>query len=113
MNKRETGSRYEDAAAAFLQSKGLRLLEKNFRCRKGEIDLILMDGACLVFTEVKYRSGPGCGSPLEAIDGRKQKKIRHTAAYYMYIRRISQDTPCRFYSVCIMGESIQWIQDAF
>ena len=44
MNKRETGSRYEDAAAAFLQSKGLRLLEKNFRCRKGEIDLILMDG---------------------------------------------------------------------
>ncbi|MFR2782080.1 MAG: YraN family protein [Clostridium sp.] len=74
MNKRETGSRYEDAAAAFLQSKGLRLLEKNFRCRKGEIDLILMDGACLVFTEVKYRSGPGCGSPLEAIDGRKQKK---------------------------------------
>lgn len=73
MNKRETGSRYEDAAAAFLQSKGLRLLEKNFRCRKGEIDLILMDGACLVFTEVKYRSGPGCGSPLEAIDGRKQK----------------------------------------
>ena len=93
MNKRETGSRYEDAAAAFLQSKGLRLLEKNFRCRKGEIDLILMDGACL--------------------DGRKQKKIRHTAAYYMYIRRISQDTPCRFDAVGIMGESIQWIQDAF
>ena len=80
----------------FFKVKGLRLLEKNFRCRKGEIDLILMDGACLVFTEVKYRSGPGCGSPLEAIDGRKQKKIRHTAAYYMYIRRISQDTPCRF-----------------
>lgn len=74
MNKRETGSRYEDAAAAFLQSKGLRLLEKNFRCRKGEIDLILMDGACLVFTEVKYRSGPGCGSPLEAIDGTQTEK---------------------------------------
>lgn len=84
MNKRETGSRYEDAAAAFLQSKGLRLLEKNFRCRKGEIDLILMDGACLVFTEVKYRSGPGCGSPLEAIDGRKQKNPPYGRLLYVY-----------------------------
>ena len=66
MNKRETGSRYEDAAAAFLQSKGLRLLEKNFRCRKGEIDLILMDGACLVFTEVKYKIRSGWrASPLD------------------------------------------------
>lgn len=74
MNKRETGSRYEDAAAAFLQSKGLRLLEKNFRCRKGEIDLILMDGACLVFTEVKYRSGPGCGSPWRPLMDANRKK---------------------------------------
>ena len=72
-----------------------------------------MDGACLVFTEVNTDPVRADGSPLEAIDGRKQKKIRHTAAYYMYIRRISQDTPCRFDAVGIMGESIQWIQDAF
>lgn len=113
VNKRTTGSRYEDRAAAFLKSRGLRLLEKNFYCRKGEIDLILMDGACLVFAEVKYRSGPGFGSPLEAVDSRKQKRIRDTAAYYMFIRRISMDTPCRFDAVGIMGEEIQWIRNAF
>lgn len=113
MNKRETGSRYEDTAAAFLKGKGLRLLEKNFRCRKGEIDLILMEGSCLVFAEVKYRSGPGCGLPLEAIDSRKQQRIRDTAAYYMYIRHVSPDTPCRFDAVGIMGKEIQWIPDAF
>lgn len=74
MNKRETGSRYEDAAAAFLQSKGLRLLEKNFRCRKGEIDLILMDGACLVFTEVKYRSVRAAALPWRPLMDANRKK---------------------------------------
>ena len=58
-------------------------------------------------------SGRGCGLPLEVSYGLKQKKCVHTAVYYMYIRRISQDTPCRFDAVGIMGESIQWIQDAF
>ena len=65
MNKRETGSRYEEAAAAFLQKQGLTLLEKNFRSRFGEIDLILKDGAYLVFTEVKYRADGSLGYPLK------------------------------------------------
>ena len=52
MNKREIGSRYEEAAAAFLQSQGFRILEKNFRCRQGEIDLVCQEGKELVFTEV-------------------------------------------------------------
>ena len=64
MNKREIGSRYEEAAAAFLQKQGFRILEKNFRCRQGEIDLVCREGKELVFTEVKYRSDVSCGSPL-------------------------------------------------
>ena len=53
MNKRQTGSRYEETAAAFLTSKGYRVLERNFRCRQGEIDLICRHGRYLVFAEVK------------------------------------------------------------
>ena len=82
MNKREIGSRYEEAAAAFLQKQGFRILEKNFRCRQGEIDLVCREGKELVFTEVKYRSDVSCGSPFEAVDFRKQEKIRRTALFY-------------------------------
>ena len=71
MNKRQTGSRYEETAAAFLTSKGYRVLERNFRCRQGEIDLICRHGRYLVFAEVKYRSGLTMGSPAEAVDARK------------------------------------------
>ena len=85
MNKRETGSRYEDAAAAFLQSKGLRLLEKNFRCRKGEIDLILMDGACLIYRSKIQELRNRLGSPLEAIDGtRTEKNPPYGRLLYVY-----------------------------
>lgn len=76
MNKRQTGSHYEETAAAFLTSKGYRVLERNFRCRQGEIDLICRHGRYLVFAEVKYRSGLSMGSPAEAVDARKQA---HTA----------------------------------
>ena len=76
MNKRQTGSRYEETAAAFLTSKGYRVLERNFRCRQGEIDLICRHGKYLVFAEVKYRSGLSMGSPAEAVDARKQERIR-------------------------------------
>ena len=74
MNKREVGSRYEETAAAFLQKKGLHILEKNFRCRQGEIDLVCREGKELVFTEVKYRSDASFGSPFEAVDFASRKK---------------------------------------
>ena len=67
MNKRQTGSRYEETAAAFLTSKGYRVLERNFRCRQGEIDLICRHGRYLVFAEVKYRSGLSKGSGLLSV----------------------------------------------
>ena len=84
MNKRQTGSRYEETAAAFLTSKGYRVLERNFRCRQGEIDLICRHGRYLVFAEVKYRSGLSMGSPAEAVDARKQERIRRGGGLFFY-----------------------------
>ena len=67
MNKREVGAAYEEAAAVFLEKNGVRILERNFRCRQGEIDLIGRDGEYLVFFEVKYRKNADAGLPAEAV----------------------------------------------
>ena len=67
-NNRETGSRFEEQVADFLKKQGFRILDRNFRCREGEIDIIARDGAYLVFIEVKYRRTKAAGSALEAID---------------------------------------------
>lgn len=58
-NRRRTGARYEQTAGRYLETKGYQILEYNYRCRRGEIDIIARDQECLVFCEVKYRSGPG------------------------------------------------------
>ena len=113
MNKREIGSRYEEAAAAFLQKQGFRILEKNFRCRQGEIDLVCREGKELVFTEVKYRSDVSCGSPFEAVDFRKQEKIRRTACFTCAGTVIRKIRPAGFDVVGITGDSIQLIRNAF
>ena len=73
MNKRQLGTVYEQKAAAYLQQQGYEILECNFRCRLGEIDIIAREGGYLCFVEVKYRSGDGYGSPLEAVGVYKQR----------------------------------------
>lgn len=113
MDTRRIGSRYEQMASAFLLNMGYHILERNYHDRKGEIDLIARHEGYLVFIEVKYRSGTHMGSPADAVDARKQGRIRHTAQYYMYTHHIGEDTPCRFDVVCITGEHIEVIQDAF
>lgn len=113
MNKREVGSCYEELAAAYLQKKGYRILERNYRCRQGEVDLICSQGGYLVFVEVKYRATAKLGSPLEAVDARKQKRIREASLYYMYSHGMPEDCPCRFDVVGILGEQVELVQDAF
>lgn len=113
INKRTVGSRYENEAAAFLQKQGFQILEKNYRDRYGEIDLIAKEGTYLVFVEVKYRSNIKNGYPEEAVDRRKQDRIRHAAQYYLYKKRLGEDVACRFDVVSIMGEEIRLIRDAF
>ena len=70
-NQREKGAYWEQKAGAYLESIGYEILEYNFRCRMGEIDIIARDGDYLVFCEVKYRAGTGKGYPAEAVDLKK------------------------------------------
>lgn len=112
-NRRRTGTRYEQRAADYLRAQGIRILEQNFRCRDGEIDLIGRDGRYLVFVEVKYRRNRAKGDPSEAVNGPKQQRIRRVARVYLYRHRYGADMPCRFDVVSILDGEIRWIQDAF
>ena len=112
MNRRETGTQYEERAAEYLIAQNYQILERNYRIRSGEIDLIARDGADLVFVEVKYRKNDESGNPLEAVDIRKQKKIIKVARYYLYQKKYG-DVPCRFDVIGICGSHIEHIKDAF
>ncbi len=112
-NTRQIGAYYEELATQYLEEKGYKILERNFYCRQGEIDLVAMDGAYLVFVEVKYRAGRGAGHPLEAVDVRKQNKISRAAVYYCYRHKIPDTRPCRFDVVSILDGEIEHIKNAF
>lgn len=113
MNKRQVGTQYESMAVQYLTEAGYHILERNFRCRTGEIDIIAKDGAYLVFVEVKYRASAACGSALEAVDYRKQQSILRVAQYYMVSHGYGTQTNCRFDVVAIQGTEIMLIQNAF
>lgn len=113
LNKREVGAQKELLACEYLQEKGYKIVEQNYRCKVGEIDIVARDGYYLVFVEVKYRKNVKMGTPFEAIDSRKQKTIRTVAKFYMYENHISENEPIRFDAVGILGDSIEVIKDAF
>ncbi len=113
LNKRVVGDEYETLACEYLTRHGYRILERNFRCRQGEIDIIARDGMYLVFLEVKYRRSGREGDPAEAVDARKQARILRTARYYMIHNHIPDDTTCRFDVVTVLGENVRLIKDAF
>ena len=111
-NKRKIGEKYERRAGAYLEEKGYEILEYNFRCRSGEIDIIARDGEYLVFCEVKYRAGNGKGHPAEAVGFRKQSVISKCALYYMKSHGLP-DRACRFDVVSFEGDTVTLYQDAF
>lgn len=113
VNNRETGSRHELQAAAFLTQQGYIILEKNYRCRTGEIDLIAREGAYLVFAEVKYRSSGANGDPAEAVDLKKRRRITGAARFYLLTHGYGENIPCRFDVVAILGDEIRLYRDAF
>ena len=96
--------KYEQLAAEFLEEKGYRILERNFRCRQGEIDIIAADREYLVFLEVKYRRNERMGSGAEAVDPAKQRRIIRCAQYYLMKHPGYADIPCRFDVVSICEE---------
>lgn len=113
MNKREIGAQKEEEVCARLLSGGIVILEKNFRCRQGEIDIIGCDGDILVFFEVKYRSGKRAGSAAEAVGYAKQRRISRVADYYRMLHHCAENTPIRFDVVAIDGTDVNWIKNAF
>ena len=112
------GKRAEQVALNHLRRHGLSLVTRNFHCRHGEVDLIMRDGECLVFVEVRYRSSHSYIAAALSVDERKQGKIARTAARYLGLKPSLSDCPVRFDVVAFDGgESgagrIQWIKDAF
>ena len=112
-NNRAVGSRYEQIAALSLRGQGYRILERNYKRPTGEIDLIAQEGDCLVFIEVKFRSGQRMGSPEAAVGAAKQRRIYRTAQYYMAEKKISQTQKCRFDVVAVEGTEIRIRRNAF
>ena len=86
-----TGKEGEQEAVQYLKKKGYQILETNFFCQRGEIDIIALDKQELVFIEVKTRSNSHDGNPAEAVTRQKQKHIYKTAEYYLYVRNLEQE----------------------
>lgn len=108
--KQEQGRQWEDAALAYLGRHGLVLVEANFRCKLGEIDLILRDGATLVFVEVRQRAA---GAPVSAAASIGPAKIRRIIrAAQVYLQRFERLPPCRMDVVAIDGGHIEWLRNA-
>jgi putative endonuclease len=113
LNKRSVGTRYEEKAVQYLTQHGYQILERNYRCKLGEIDLIAREQDYLVFLEVKYRSDLRAGYGYEAVDFRKQQRIIRSALWYLNQHGIPENQPCRFDVLSFLGEEATLIRNAF
>ncbi len=120
-NKRDIGAAGEDEAVAYLTAKKYKIVERNYRCKTGEIDIIAMDGAYMIFVEVKMRKNNHYGFPSEAINHCKRKRIIRTAEQYLVSKKMF-DVNVRFDVIEIIGniknervniKSIRLIKNAF
>lgn len=113
------GRRAEDLACQHLEARGLRLLERNYRCRAGELDLVMLDGTTLVLVEVRSRSTRAHGDAASTVGTRKQQRFTRAARHLLLMRPDYRRLAARFDVVAIdpdgAGEPprITWIRDAF
>jgi len=117
-SKQLSGQLAEDFAQRHLQQQGLRLLCRNWSCRSGELDLVMLDGDTVVFVEVRYRRHAAWGGALESVDLRKQQKLIKAAQLFLQKESRWARHPCRFDVVAIgaaasEAEKPNWIQNAF
>lgn len=117
--KMHSGATAEREAESYLLERGLTLKQRNYNCKVGEIDLIMLEGQVYVFVEVRYRKHLRFGSPAETIDYFKQKKLLRAAQHFLQSKGLLDKVPCRFDVVCIAGQdnaprpAIDWIENAF
>ena len=106
------GAGKEELARRYLEQAGLQLVKRNYRCRQGEIDLIMRDADCLAFIEVRYRRSAGFGSPAESVTRTKQRRIILAARHYL--QRHPTPLDCRFDVLAITGtQRTEWLKNAF
>jgi putative endonuclease len=107
------GQDAEARAARYLEGRGLVIVERNYRCRHGEIDLIARDGATLVFVEVRARKSSAFGGAAASITAAKRAKLTRTALHYL--ASMARTPRCRFDALLLSGEAhtVEWIQGAF
>jgi putative endonuclease len=103
----------EEAASLYFEKKGLRILERNFRSRIGEIDLIALDGETLIFAEVKAWASLGIDALEKAIDSKKQRKIIETSKYFLSLHREYRYMSIRFDVVFVSPEGLTHLASAF
>lgn len=121
MDRIGIGRAAENAAENFLRQQGCKTLQRNFRCRMGEIDLVVRDGDCLVFAEVRFRRPGQHGSGAESITHTKRQKLIRSAGYYLRTQKISSHQVCRFDVLSVSQTkatessdyAIDWIRSAF
>jgi len=106
------GATAEERAADALYRRGYQVIERNYRCKVGELDIVAREGPTLVFVEVRSRQSGTFGSALDAVGWRKQAKVSRVAAYYISVRRPRFET-ARFDVVAITGEEIVVVKDAW
>ncbi|GHA05765.1 UPF0102 protein [Arenicella chitinivorans] len=113
---RATGNHAEDLAVRYLRKRRLTLVERNYFCKVGELDLIMMHFDYLVFVEVRHRRDNHFGGALESVDQFKQAKLRRAAEHYLQATK-NTDCPCRFDILCVNGNlnqpEFEWIRNAF
>lgn len=109
------GELAESRAARFLSRQGLRLLHRNFRCRSGELDLVMLDNSTLVFVEVRFRSSANHGNAAESITPAKQHRLIKAAQCYLQgPGRPWRHAACRFDVVLSQANhKLDWIKNAF
>lgn len=111
------GDQAEKLAALYLQQQGLKLLDKNYATKGGEIDLIMRERQCLVFIEVKYRATDAWASAAEAVTRQKQEKIIRAAKFYLQKKSAAMQVECRFDVIAIHRQAnkyeIDWLPHAF
>jgi putative endonuclease len=110
--RRARGIAGEDVAAAWYLSKGYEVLERNWRCRQGELDLIVRTGATVVFCEVKSRATTMFGTPAEAVTYDKRQRIRHLAARWIQDSKF-RPAQIRFDVAAVLGDELEVIEGAF
>lgn len=110
--RRALGARGEAMAAAWYESNGYEILARNWRCRDGELDLVVRNGRTFVFCEVKARTSDAFGVPAEAVTHEKRRRIRHLAARWLEESPI-RPAEIRFDVVSVLGGEIEVIPGAF